>query len=104
LQPPYTPPADSLSLHDALPISIDHDLARQLVFGQRFLDGDAAATLAVPSRLWPQACPGLPLSMGSRAERACCDRPGSASYSASRSEEHTSELQPPAQLVFRLLL
>ena len=43
----------------------------------------AAATAAVPSRLWPQPCPGAPFTSGSlRASPPCWESSGSASYSA----------------------
>ncbi len=43
----------------------------------------AAATAAVPRRLWPQPCPGAPATRGDfDASPPFCERPGSASYSA----------------------
>src|SRR3989454_6993571 len=62
----------TLSLHDALPISLGVCLHKQLSGGR-----------------------GIPLARS--ATRACLPR-------AARSEEHTSELQSPCNLVCRLLL
>src|ERR1035437_2085999 len=41
----------------------------------------AANREAAPRRLWPQPCPGPPLTRGLRSGTSSCDRPGKASYS-----------------------
>src|SRR3712207_7190359 len=78
----------TLSLHDALPICIAHEVPRRVRLGAAPLKGDAAACAA--------------------AEACLADLPGVRSARANpltgRSEEHTSELQSRQYLVCRLLL
>src|SRR5256885_6988065 len=80
----------TLSLHDALPISC----------GCPAQDGDlrvpAVRTASVPGRR--PASGGATGHRGAFADRHPVRRPGC------RSEEHTSELQSPCNLVCRLLL
>src|SRR5205807_5349790 len=86
--PPPTP-LPPLSLHDALPISKE-------VFAQRKIGSDQL----------PAASPKLlPLDEAAEADRAA--RVGQQFGGVApgvRSEEHTSELQSPCNLVCRLLL
>src|SRR5207248_6689275 len=99
--PPTAPPAlSTLSLHDALPILPRHVVAeaRPPRRGQRrqpfHLLGDAQARgLRRPHR-------------GGRARgaRSGAEPRATSSPSIPRSEEHTSELQSPYDLVCRLLL
>src|SRR5207248_9150078 len=76
-QPPASPPIHPLSLHDALPIS----------------------TSAPSGPTTTSASTGPPA--GSSKAATCGSSPAS---SHTRSEEHTSELQSPYDLVCRLLL
>src|SRR5688500_19656589 len=79
----------TLSLHDALPI-FGEPQARRLVVPVGTLDllpGDAGLDRSRPACRWREQD-----QLGTRA-----DQPG-------RSEEHTSELQSPCNLVCRLLL
>src|SRR5256885_11153903 len=79
----------TLSLHDALPISPDVSATRCSV-----------GRLACGTR--------TPACRPSRSARACAASsdqvPSSCCTTAMRSEEHTSELQSPCNLVCRLLL
>src|SRR5688500_19826407 len=72
----------SLSLHDALPISARH--GKDLAGRYRDLLGVAAA--------------------GQQRAHLVADRPAGDAVADLRSEEHTSELQSPCNLVCRLLL
>src|SRR5205807_7308246 len=83
-----------LSLHDALPISRA---------ARRRNDRRRSATPAPRTSPAPHPAPSIP-SRGRRPPRSCggSDRPGARRRS--RSEEHTSELQSPCNLVCRLLL
>src|SRR5205823_15013777 len=88
------PPTSPLSLHDALPISLSHQLENHGEATSRPRGFDA-----VVRRVLRQV----------RRLRAVCEERGKAfaqiQYAgASRSEEHTSELQSLAYLVCRLLL
>src|SRR5256885_15390960 len=75
----------TLSLHDALPISKVHE---------RFLRGDCKLLIeGGRRRRWRM-----------RVERHLEHRGDAASRRPARSEEHTSELQSPCNLVCRLLL
>src|SRR5205807_4456539 len=98
---PSTTSLYTLSLHDALPIS----------------GGGGAVMVAVPANLIPAGCGRitpemLPLVTLSQAEidRIAAAVPGGCANIqdiyplAPRSEEHTSELQSPCNLVCRLLL
>src|SRR5690348_17484496 len=90
LNDPATPDLYTLSLHDALPISIrDRSTQRS-----RPLRAAASRRSVAPSM--------------SPTSRRCAvgstRHPGSSAVSTSRSEEHTSELQSPVHLVCRLLL
>src|SRR5690606_41707734 len=82
----------SLSLHDALPIYTGRGRRRR------------AAPARPGRRRAPRAprrgAPGGPGGPGPRRGRPC----GCAASSATRSEEHTSELQSREKLVCRLLL
>src|SRR5437762_14212825 len=80
---PSTTELYTLSLHDALPISLPLELVARI--------GLARAQLV--------ACGGTRRPAGRN-----CDRDLSAFPEWSRSEEHTSELQSPMYLVCRLLL
>src|SRR5699024_12100662 len=86
----------TLSLHDALPISA------------------GLSTCTLPAGCTrPSRAPGTGIRMGTTTSRcACCSRrtsrtcgwPAGTSAPATRSEEHTSELQSRFDLVCRLLL
>src|SRR5207248_11340253 len=97
-QPPSPTPTRSLSLHDALPISPPepdravHEQIDPRTVGQARWDQAPQATR-----------PGAPSSLGPDAggDR---HRPPRHRAEAARSEEHTSELQSPYDLVCRLLL
>src|SRR2546426_7882030 len=79
----------TLSLHDALPISI---LVRN-----RFVKAHPATRTTAPNAGFPPSYEGLKSLLGGSASfRTRCRR--------ARSEEHTSELQSPCNLVCRLLL
>src|SRR3712207_8527692 len=84
----------TLSLHDALPI-----------YGRRRASGDGSARCSRlvigRRRAARQAAAALPTRRSARAHRALRAHPRSQ---ASRSEEHTSELQSRQYLVCRLLL
>src|SRR5256885_11040293 len=90
----------TLSLHDALPISLAVDdghgvLERQLLEVHRrqlvhAVFGEIAARLGVDQLALDQV-----VALGVRVEQVRAD---------ARSEEHTSELQSPCNLVCRLLL
>src|SRR5207248_11517891 len=91
------PPTDiyTLSLHDALPICLQQGRLPRAVSAEH---GDGAA----PWRRHADAEQHLAAVVG-RAEIAHLeDRPGAVRHQ--RSEEHTSELQSPYDLVCRLLL
>src|SRR5205807_4815891 len=103
LPPPSTPMLPTLSLHDALPILIE-----RIVMAPRV---DISFTNPSPDRKWFIRTPGRDrgdidkygaahvnlggLQIDTRANRA---------RTMTRSEEHTSELQSPCNLVCRLLL
>src|SRR5207248_11368306 len=95
LQAPAPPRAAALSLHDALPISAASASARHVwhasgcVASERNVFNQASGALLVRFR-----CIGV-------AGLGACIRFGRG---ATRSEEHTSELQSPYDLVCRLLL
>src|SRR5256885_1718178 len=90
LKDPATTEISTLSLHDALPIS--RGRARFPPPGER-----RAARLALRmARRSRSSAAGS----GRRSEFACSTQP----LAVSRSEEHTSELQSPCNLVCRLLL
>src|SRR5205807_9801929 len=86
---PATPELSTLSLHDALPICIPPDHRGRRAGADR---SRASCRRKTPAR-WPSAPAGAARS----------PRPP-ASAPPSRSEEHTSELQSPCNLVCRLLL
>src|SRR5207244_11706217 len=88
-----TPPTTgiyTLSLHDALPISLD--------VGD--VEGRRLGTLLTLHDTPP------PAGLAGRAGRTCrrARRPSVEAAAGARSEEHTSELQSPDHLVCRLLL
>src|SRR5690606_40676075 len=88
---PASPEISTLSLHDALPISLDGDARDQRDHGAVPVEGDRAAFLRVPH---------------ARPRLRQCRRPPDDARPALRlrSEEHTSELQSRENLVCRLLL
>src|SRR5205085_5511013 len=88
--PPPTPELHTLSLHDALPISGDREGSRRPL---------PAARAGPGRRSWGSAARGRHPT----GTAAATGRPP-ASGRASRSEEHTSELQSQSNLVCRLLL
>src|SRR5207248_10191041 len=96
--PPPPPPSSTLSLHDALPISIASSIAR-------------APKKNMPPfhRNRPDATYSLARSsFGFSTKRATSNASPAIAAPTSmypyRSEEHTSELQSPYDLVCRLLL
>src|SRR5207244_8559556 len=93
---PRVAPLATLSLHDALPIS---KRAARAVLRGLFL------RWRVLSDPWPADCgrPDVSVGRGHRNDEPlrALERQGGA---ATRSEEHTSELQSPDHLVCRLLL
>src|SRR5207248_10435881 len=97
---PSTTQTYTLSLHDALPISACSRPCRSSC-------GLPAPGGALPGGMscWPRCCSRQRCSRSTVARtqrsRCCCSRPRTLS---SRSEEHTSELQSPYDLVCRLLL
>src|SRR5205807_8343169 len=101
LTAPHTTEIYTLSLHDALPISVRNDNLRRRprraeLFGCRLwhcLQADAGGK-------WQLARKG-PVSVRRRRWRST---QRSGLRCARRSEEHTSELQSPCNLVCRLLL
>src|SRR5207248_4354928 len=99
LRHPSTPAIYTLSLHDALPIS-----ASVLVFAAVELLPGSPASAVLGRDASPEAVRIL-------SHRMHFDRPASTRYAdwlegfvPPRSEEHTSELQSPYDLVCRLLL
>src|SRR5205807_8169095 len=84
---PSPPEFYTLSLHDALPISRPHRRRRPR----------PSAVRAAPSRRGRAWRPG-------RAGAAFATAADSTARGSPRSEEHTSELQSPCNLVCRLLL
>src|SRR5207248_11113286 len=99
---PDTPTAViySLSLHDALPICRDFPQANQPdLFRTRFARSVGAARASTPGF--------VAAKFSTRPDRAHCPKPDSTGpphVPNPRSEEHTSELQSPYDLVCRLLL
>src|SRR5437762_8369990 len=97
-QHPSHPPLSPLSLHDALPISIAPAIAAMVSVSPP----SAAAAMHAA-----QASEGCRLAMPNAVGTDSADStpvPRLPLRSASRSEEHTSELQSPMYLVCRLLL
>src|SRR5205807_3335862 len=100
LYTPATPSTYTLSLHDALPILLDPDLAddrdnairRALLFRRR---GHMWRELPVDTQWWE-----VQLELPDLANVRVFPR----AHWRKRSEEHTSELQSPCNLVCRLLL
>src|SRR5690606_40343230 len=91
------PPPSTLSLHDALPIF--HPYPRRLVQHKRFDDGRAWTMRPIrPEDAEPLQAFIRGLSTEARYMRFV------SMLRASRSEEHTSELQSRENLVCRLLL
>src|SRR5205807_9234347 len=94
----FTPPPPSaiypLSLHDALPICPLGEVTRLARRPRRCASG------LCPLPLPPIGSP----SFTSPATGRACPAAHSRGSSCSRSEEHTSELQSPCNLVCRLLL
>src|SRR5205807_8175653 len=80
----------TLSLHDALPICITRPPGPRTRRWRR----------ASSRSSWPTACRWKPRMPSTSA----ASRPTSAPCTVTRSEEHTSELQSPCNLVCRLLL
>src|SRR5205807_10631496 len=95
--PSTTPPSPRphpLSLHDALPIwaAVTARRAGRTDFTSRFLDTTRTAIINASRARWAR---GESISR-CRKKACCCKNP--------RSEDHTSELQSPCNLVCRLLL
>src|SRR5207248_10181478 len=82
-----------LSLHDALPI---------LWASGRALTSEAAVALALDEPVKPVPSAAPPSGKGAPGENPALTVVGR--YRVARSEEHTSELQSPYDLVCRLLL
>src|SRR5688500_20367423 len=76
----------TLSLHDALPISIVPRVTARL------------ETVGPPTRATIEISPAAPVAVSAEGGRVL------VRIEADRSEEHTSELQSPCNLVCRLLL
>src|SRR5205807_3120360 len=101
-KPPAPPPAPALSLHDALPISSDGRAsftftapsAGDYTVTGSVTSGTTTATGTKVVHFDPATTPTLTLTGPTRAQT---EQPV-------RSEEHTSELQSPCNLVCRLLL
>src|SRR5207247_10445229 len=97
------PVIDTLSLHDALPISMDNDDLRRgrptthKAFDEAtaILAGDGLLTLAFDILSRPETHPDAAVRL---------ELVSALARSAGRSEEHTSELQSRVDLVCRLLL
>src|SRR5688500_19678678 len=98
MRPPPTTQSYSLSLHDALPICSSVVTVSDPGSGSARIRAAGGHTVAAVASIvrtaWRE--PG-PKWWSSRAQR-------SAASAAPRSEEHTSELQSPCNLVCRLLL
>src|SRR5207248_10450754 len=92
--PPHSP---SPSLHDALPISTTGA-------GGGSTSGTVTVADTVPAGLTPTAATGSGWSCGISGQVATCTRSDALAASRCRSEEHTSELQSPYDLVCRLPL
>src|SRR5207249_10614460 len=101
--PPSTPPATPLSLHDALPIS-HRPSGRRL---RRLVRMEIKAQRSEKERAGARGA-GLWICNKNVGNFTAARSPSSASHDAcparSRSEEHTSELQSRFDLVCRLLL
>src|SRR5205807_3627338 len=98
--PPDTPDTPTLSLHDALPIC---HLARHRATSHTY--SPAARHPVRPAAERERHHRSAFLGAGLRAaETIRCRRPGDRGQAQRRSEEHTSELQSPCNLVCRLLL
>src|SRR5690348_17660788 len=85
-----TPQTHTLSLHDALPIYVTAPMETSMTTGSPSELGMPMASGLVPATFGP---PGGPSLAGDVAVST-----------ATRSEEHTSELQSPVHLVCRLLI
>src|SRR5207244_13074197 len=100
LTPPATTATSTLSLHDALPIyGMNNMLNKENPYAPLFWNRDFFAKhRVVLNTVWE-----LPFGRGRRFLNAM---PGAANQVLGgwRSEEHTSELQSPDQLVWRLLV
>src|SRR5207248_7141889 len=96
------PPFSTLSLHDALPISSSVILlaARRWPSGE----GTTCPSATPPSAPTGGASLSRSRALKSRSTMTARSRTAASSPTASRSEEHTSELQSPYDLVCRLLL
>src|SRR5207248_5383187 len=91
-----TPRIYPLSLHDALPISSTSRPSTCRPPASALASGTAAA----PPRSRERR--GAPAR--GACDESCCDTSGGMGRATLRSEEHTSELQSPYDLVCRLLL
>src|SRR5207249_10126287 len=102
--PHRAPPVRLLSLHDALPILLDHLGIRRAALVAQSMGGWAAAGAAVraPERLWAVVMANTVGNLTNPDIAAL--RQKLAAASPPRSEEHTSELQSRFDLVCRLLL
>src|SRR5205807_9132220 len=88
-----------LSLHDALPILAIATRSRQEGRGARF----QAVSRSLEEQA-PAVGAGLDQSQPRAIRRLSAEILSDMGYSRQRSEEHTSELQSPCNLVCRLLL
>src|SRR5207248_8228160 len=98
---PCTPQFSPLSLHDALPISMSDSAAATRVPPVLMLSSTRTHTFPLTSPTIPSVRTSS-CTVGSR--RLCAMARPASGPSFRRSEEHTSELQSPYDLVCRLLL
>src|SRR5205807_4591827 len=99
---PSTSPISTLSLHDALPIFLrSKDVSHSLFVRELGLKQDAVPGMEIPIHF--TATKEALKRNGGTYEIACTQLCGLGHYKM-RSEEHTSELQSPCNLVCRLLL
>src|SRR5688500_17292233 len=96
------PDIHTLSLHDALPISQIPDFRSDLAAAQEWVAGLMAA---IRPDQWGAPTPCTDFDVRGLLEHLSC-HPAKlvATATGARSEEHTSELQSPCNLVCRLLL
>src|SRR5205807_4670924 len=96
---PYTTANYTLSLHDALPIFVIGAEGKLTIMSPKI----RAGTVMLPdSRTEARTCDSIPSSRSVAVMRKIS--PVESSNKLLRSEEHTSELQSPCNLVCRLLL
>src|SRR5205823_7356154 len=99
---PVTARIHTLSLHDALPISLRRNTERFFRASSRAASRTPACAASAPQQSWPSGTTtSQPLAVRTRMVASLsCEKV----TLATRSEEHTSELQSLAYLVCRLLL